>query len=130
MKKISVVFMTVCCLLESFCFFWTGWWASSAFRAAGASSEQAFSIAQGEWEIGFAVLVAGISYGLVPQMRKSLAAGGTIAGIYAVYLFFQSTNVIYHWNILHGDVMAYGNWSNATLLALGVTCSAELFSED
>jgi hypothetical protein len=114
------------CLLEALCFFWTGWWAFSAFRYAGATPSQALAIAEGSWTTGLLILIAGVLHGMAPLLRLPLAVAGIFGGLYAAFLMIKSPGLLSHWNFLHGDVMAMGTWSEAILIVLAVACGAEL----
>jgi hypothetical protein len=38
----------------------------------------------------------------------------------------ESSNLLTNWNILNGDIISTGNWSEVILIVLAVACAAEL----
>jgi hypothetical protein len=125
LKKLAIAIF-VFCLLESLFFFWTGWWAFSVFRFSGATVSQAFTAAEGEWNIGFLILMAGLLHWVAPRLRLPLAVAGVFGGLYAVFLIIRSRNFLVSWNILHVDPFAIGAWSEVILIVLAILCTVEL----
>jgi hypothetical protein len=125
LKKLAIAIF-VLCLLEALFFFWTGWWAFSVFQYSGATVSQAFTAAEGEWTIGFLIVMGGLLHWVAPHLRLPLAVAGVFGGLYAVFLIIKSRNFLASWNILHGDLLAIGTWSEAILIVLAILCTAEL----
>ena len=125
MKKLAIAIFALC-LLEALCFFWTGWWAFSVFRSSGAAAPQAFKAAEGEWTLGLLILMGGFLHWVAARLRLPLAVAGVFGGFYAAFLTTKSPNFLASWNILHGDLVAIGIWSEAILIILAVLCAAEL----
>jgi hypothetical protein len=114
------------CLLEAMCFFFTGWWAYSAYLSSGATALQAVTAAEGEWTTGLFILLGGLLHWVAPRLRIPLAVTGVFGGFYSAFLMIKSPNFLGSWNILHGDIVAIGTWSQAILIVLAVACAAEL----
>jgi hypothetical protein len=116
----------VLCLLASLCYFCTGLWAFQAFRSAGATPFQAFNVAEGECNRGAFVLAAGLLHWALPRFRLPFAVAGVFVGFYGAYFLLKNANQLIGWDILHGDVLALGNWSEVIFVTLGILCAIEL----
>jgi len=126
LKKLAIAIF-VFCLFEALCYFWTGWWAYSAFRSAGATFSQAFAILKDEWTTGFFILLGGLLHWVAPRLRLPLAVAGVFGGFYAAYFMLKNTHLSYYsWNFLHGDLIAVMNWSEALLIVIALLCATEL----
>ena len=125
LKNLAIAIFALC-LLEGLYYFYMGWWASWVFRSSGATAAQAFAIEQGEWTTGLFILLGGFLHWVAPRLRIPLAVAGVFGGFYAAYFMIKSSNLLANWNILHGDIIAMGNWSEAILIALAVLCATEL----
>jgi hypothetical protein len=125
LKKLAIAIFALC-LLEALYYFWMGWWAYSTFQSSGATTSQTFEIARGEWSTGFFIVIAGFLHWVAPSLRLPIAVAGVFGGFYAAFFMIKSPNLLYSWDILHGDIVAAGNWSEAILIALALLCAAEL----
>jgi hypothetical protein len=114
------------CLLEALCFFWSGWTFFLMFRSAGASPSQALAVAEGSYFRGFILLSGGLLHVGEPRARLPLAICGVLVGIYGAALMIKYPNNLGSWNILHGDIIAMGMWSEAIFIGIGLLCLAEI----
>ena len=125
LKKLAIAIFALC-LLEGLFYFYMGWSASWLFRSAGATAAQAWAIAQDEWTTGLFILLGGFLHWIAPRLRIPLAVAGVFGGLYAAYFMLKSRNLLTNWSILHGNIIAMGNWSETILIILGVVCAVEL----
>jgi hypothetical protein len=90
-----------------------------------ATPSQAFGVAGDEWTTGLLILTGGFLYWVAPHLRLPLAVAGIFGGFYRAFYMSKSPNHLYYWNILHGDIFALGNWSEAILVVITVLCAVE-----
>ena len=125
LKKLAMA-ISALCLLEALNYFLMGWAGSRLFLAAGATAAQAFAIAQDEGTTGLLILIGGFLHWAAPRLRIPLAVAGVFGGFYGAYFMIESSNLLTNWNILNGDIISTGNWSEVILIVLAVACAAEL----
>jgi hypothetical protein len=125
LKKLAIA-VSALCLLEALNYFLMGWAGSRLFLAAGATAAQAFEIARDEISTGLLILLGGFLHWIAPRLRIPLAVAGVFGGFYGAYFLVKSSNLLTNWNILNGDIISAGNWSEAILMVLAVACAAEL----
>jgi hypothetical protein len=125
LKKLAIA-VSALCLLEALTYFLMGWAGSRLFLAAGATAAQAFEIARDEISTGLLILLGGFLHWIAPRLRIPLAVAGVFGGFYGAYFLVKSSNLLTNWNILNGDIISAGNWSEAILMVLAVACAAEL----
>jgi hypothetical protein len=125
LKKLAIA-ISALCLLEALTYFLMAWAGASLFLAAGATRAQAFAIAQDEIMTGLFILLGGLLHWVAPRLRIPLAVAGVFGGFYGAYFLIKSSNLLTNWNILNGDILSIGNWSEAMLIVLAVACATEL----
>ncbi len=125
MKKLVIAIFALC-LLEALGLFWQASWAFWIFRSAGATLWQAFAVAGDEYVHAFLVLLAGLLNWRIPRLRLPLAMAGLLGGFYAASLMIKNPNLLYSWDILHGELIATGTWIEAILIVIAVLSLAEL----
>jgi hypothetical protein len=125
LKKFAIAVFALC-LFEALCYFWVGWWAYSTFLSGGATFAEAFYPAEGAWTKGFLILAGGLLHWVAPRLRLPLAVAGVFGGFYGAYYLIKSPNLIYNWDILHGELIATINCSEAILIILAIVCAVEL----